>query len=82
MNRDPFFDIEGDASSFLLPRRKWRELVFIGALKQQGDRYVRDPSRFMPPFDNPDLFMEGYEYEMKLEPDKKGEWVRVRRVRS
>jgi hypothetical protein len=43
----------------LLPRRKWRELLFIGALVARGELYVRDPSRPMPSFRDPDLIPEG-----------------------
>ena len=82
MNTDPFFDIDGDASSFVLPLRKWRELLFIGALRLQGKDYVRDPDRYMPPFDDPDLFAEGHSYRVEPEPNRRGEWVRVRRCSS
>ena len=80
MNTDPFFDIDGDASSFVLPLRKWRELLFIGALRLDGELYVRDPARFMPPFDDPQLFAEGFGYRVEPETGRRGEWVRITRI--
>ena len=55
----PFFDVLPVAGGFSLPELKWRELVFVGALRADGDAFVRDPSRPLPLFAVPDLFPEG-----------------------
>ena len=72
----PFLDIDGDRESFTIPRRKWRELLFVGALIPDGDAYVRDPSRPLPPFRIPDLFPIGSRFRVHEE----GDHVRVERV--
>lgn len=72
----PFFDIQGDESSFTLPQRKWRELLFVGALVRRGDVYVRDLSRPLPPFRNPDLFPSGARFRARDEGDR----VRIERI--
>jgi hypothetical protein len=57
--QEPFADVEPAAGGFSLPELKWRELLFVGALKARGEVYVRDPSRPLPPFRSPDLFPDG-----------------------
>jgi hypothetical protein len=52
----PFADVERLEGGFSIPELKWRELLFIGALKPDADAYVRDPARPLPPFETPDLF--------------------------
>lgn len=69
-------DVEGDGSCFSIPHRKWRELLFIGALVPQGEHFVRDPSRPLPSFRDPELFPEQVRFRVKIE----GERVRVQRV--
>jgi hypothetical protein len=81
-----FVDVRYTRDGFSLPRLKWRELLFIGALRPEGarksgdmgpgrfergvpsgcvvggcetGRYVRDPSRPMPPFAAGDIFPVG-----------------------
>jgi hypothetical protein len=44
---------------FSIPELKWRELLFIGALRRDGEAFVRDPARPLPPFARPGLFPEG-----------------------
>ena len=61
----------------MLPRRKWRELLFIGALVPQGDLYIRDPTRPMPAFRDPDLIPEGVLLRVHPADD---DHVRVERV--
>jgi hypothetical protein len=39
----------------LIPELKWRELVFVGALRPDASDFVRDPPP-LPPFRLPDLF--------------------------
>ena len=55
----PFEDVRREASGFSIPELKWRELLFVGALRAEGDSFVRDPSRPLPLFRDPDLFPEG-----------------------
>jgi hypothetical protein len=58
-------DIRGDGSAFTLPRRKWRELLFIGAMVPDGDFFVRDPGRPLPAFNIPNLFPEGVRFRVQ-----------------
>lgn len=69
-------DVRGEPASFSIPRRKWRELVFIGAMKPEGDYFVRDPSRPLPLFRDPHLFPEGARFVVKEE----GKRAYVRRL--
>jgi hypothetical protein len=73
----PFENVKREGSSFLLPRRKWRELLFIGALVPQGELYIRDPSRHMPAFRDPDLIPDGVLFRVHPAEDDQ---VRVERV--
>jgi hypothetical protein len=63
-DRSRFADVrdlpEGGLS---VPELKWRELLFIGALREEKDGFVRDPSRPLPPFERQDLFPEGIVFE-------------------
>lgn len=54
----PFADVLRFEDGFSIPELKWRELLFIGALKPDGDAYVRDPARPLPPFEIAGLFPE------------------------
>ena len=74
----PFLDIEGDPESFTIPRRKWRELLFVGAMVPDGDAYVRDPSRPLPPFRIPELFPVGVRFRVREE----GDHVRIERMKD
>ena len=73
----PFADVRVGEDGFSIPELKWRELLFVGALKRDGDAYVRDPSRPLPPFRIPDLFPEG----VRLRVTREGRRVRLRRSR-
>ena len=64
MNEEPFADVQCAPGGFSLPERKWRELLFVGALRQEGEGYVRDPLRPLPPFRREDLFPEGARFEI------------------
>jgi hypothetical protein len=55
----PFLDVRTTADGFSIPELKWRELLFVGAVRRDGDLYVRDPARPLPPFRPPDLFPDG-----------------------
>ena len=48
---------------FSIPELKWRELLFIGALRREGFAFVRDPGRPLPPFARPGLFPEGVRFQ-------------------
>ena len=61
----------------MLPQRKWRELLFIGALVPKGGLYIRDPTRPMPAFRDPDLIPEGVLFRVHPAED---DHVRVERV--
>jgi hypothetical protein len=61
-DQTPFADVESLEDGFSIPELKWRELLFIGALKPDGQAYVRDPLRSLPPFEIPDLFPEGQRF--------------------
>jgi tRNA/rRNA methyltransferase len=52
-------DVERTESGFSIPELKWRELLFLGAVRREGDAFVRDAARPLPPFRVPDLFPEG-----------------------
>jgi hypothetical protein len=60
--QEPFADVVAFEGGFSIPELKWRELVFIGALRPEGDAFVRDPSRPMPPFRVEGLFPEGVRF--------------------
>lgn len=57
--QEPFADVMIFAEGFSIPDLKWRELVFVGALRAEGDRWVRDPTRPLPPFRIDGLFPLG-----------------------
>lgn len=73
----PFENVTREGDAFLLPRRKWRELLFIGALVPRGEHYVRDPSRPMPAFRDPDLIPDEVLFRVELVDD---DHVRLERV--
>jgi hypothetical protein len=72
----PFADVVLGADGFSIPELKWRELLFIGALRPDGDAHVRDPSRPLPAFAEPDLFPEGVRFRVTLA----GKRIFIRRV--
>jgi hypothetical protein len=72
----PFEDVRDTPDGFSIPELKWRELLFVGALRREGEAFVRDPSRPLPPFRVADLFPQGARFAAT--PD--GERVRVRRI--
>jgi hypothetical protein len=61
----PFTDVRLTDEGFSIPELKWRELLFVGAIRREGALYVRDPSRPLPPFAIPDLFPEGVRYRAR-----------------
>ena len=72
----PFLDIRGDKTSFTIPRKKWRELLFIGAMVPDGEYFVRNPSRLLPAFQVSDIFPTGVRYQVWDE----GKRVQIKRV--
>ena len=72
----PFEDVQETADGFSIPELKWRELLFVGALRRQGEAFVRDPSRPMQPFRKGDLFPEGVLFTAISD----GARIRIRRV--
>jgi hypothetical protein len=64
-DQDPFADVHVLQAGFSIPELKWRELVFIGALRPDGEAFVRDPARPLPPFRLPDLFPEGVRFRIE-----------------
>ena len=57
--QDPFADVLPVEGGFSIPELKWRELLFVGALRPEGDAFVRDPTRPLTPFHRKGLFPEG-----------------------
>lgn len=74
--QQPFADVVLVEDGFSIPRLKWRELVFIGALRAEGDHFVRDAARPLPPFRQGDLFPVGQHFRVEI----RGERVVVRRA--
>jgi hypothetical protein len=72
----PFADVRFEAIGFSIPELKWRELLFIGALRPDGDAFVRDPARPLPAFRVPELFPEGRRFRAL----RVGERVRIEPV--
>jgi hypothetical protein len=72
--QEPFADIELLEGGFSIPELKWRELVFVGALRAEGGEWVRDPSRPLPPFRIRDLFPTGARFRV----ERRGSRVVVR----
>ena len=69
-DQEPFADVLLTDDGFSLPRLKWRELLFTGALRRDGDLYVRDPDRPLPPFHRDGLFPLGRRFEAAVEGDR------------
>ena len=74
---NPFEHVSFEDRRFRLPRRKWRELLFVGSLQRAGDFYVRDSSRPIASFKDPDLFPEGVRFRLCETSD---EFVLIERV--
>jgi hypothetical protein len=63
----PFEDVRITEDGFSIPELKWRELLFVGAMRADGDGFVRDPSRPLPPFRIADLFPDGQRFRARRE---------------
>ncbi|HET8646541.1 MAG TPA: hypothetical protein VFO85_13695 [Vicinamibacteria bacterium] len=76
MDERPFEDVVFTEEGFSIPELKWRELLFVGALRPQGGHFVRDPFRPLPPFRAEGLFPEGARFAAREE----GGRVHLRRL--
>lgn len=65
--QEPFADVVLLEDGFSLPELKWRELLFVGALRPEGEAFVRDSSRPLPPFRRPGLFPDGTRFRVERE---------------
>ena len=72
----PFEDVRWEAGGFSLPELKWRELLFVGAVRADGAAFVRDESRPMPPFAAGELFPSAVRFRARWE----GGRVRLERL--
>jgi hypothetical protein len=48
-----------------IPELKWRELLFTGAMRPDGEAFVRDPARPMAPFAMGDPFPPGVRFRAR-----------------
>ena len=77
-DEQPFADVQlVPPDGFSIPELKWRELLFVGALRRDGDDFTRDPTRPLPAFRIPDLFPEGARFRALSD----GRRVLVRRMK-
>jgi len=74
-HQEPFADVVPVEGGISIPELKWRELLFVGALRSEGDAFVRDLSRPLPPFRQEGLFPEGERFRA----ERRGGRVVVRR---
>lgn len=68
----PFHDLRpvGDRGAFSVPLRKWREILFVGAMRETEDGiYVRDPSRPLPLMRQPEYFAADKRFRTERLPD-------------
>ena len=72
----PFEDVRWHDAAFSIPELKWRELLFVGALRAEGELFVRDESRPIPSFVGGELFPPGVRFRARPE----GGRVRLERV--
>jgi hypothetical protein len=63
----PFEDVRETADGFSIPELKWRELLFVGALRREGEGFVRDASRPLPPFKVAGLFPDGVRFTARTD---------------
>ena len=74
-HQEPFADVRIGEDGFSIPELKWRELLFVGALRADGEHWKRDPARPLPPFRHPGLFPDG----VRFRAERRGGRVFVRR---
>lgn len=75
--QQPFDDVRVLPDGVSIPVLKWRELLFVGAIRGEGGTFMRDAARPLPPFRLPDLFPEG----VRLQAERKGGRVVIRPLR-
>ena len=75
-HQEPFADVVAVEDGFSIFELKWRELFFVGALVPDGDAFVRDPRRPLPPFRREGLFPEG----VRFRAERTGGRIVVRRA--
>jgi hypothetical protein len=75
-HQEPFADVVPVEGGVSIPELKWRELLFVGALVRDGDAFVRDPGRPLPPFRREGLFPVG----VRFRAERRGKRVEVRRA--
>jgi GNAT superfamily N-acetyltransferase len=75
MSQEPFADVQLTEAGFSLPELKWRELLFVGALREEDGAIVRDLARELPPFRLSGLFPPG----VRLRTRRAGDRVAVSR---
>jgi hypothetical protein len=75
--QQPFDDVRVLPDGVSIPVLKWRELLFVGAIRGEGGTFMRNPARPLPPFRLPDLFPEG----VRLQVERKGGRVVIRPLR-
>ncbi len=77
LNESPYADVRVQPDGSLsLPELKWRELLFTGALRAEGDMFVRDPARPMAPFAAGEIFPVG----ARFSANRSGRRVLITRV--
>lgn len=76
MDERPFEDVRFVGGGFSIPELKWRELLFVGALRPDGDCFRRDPARPLPAFRPPGLFPD----EARFRAERVGDRVLLRPV--
>ena len=76
-HQEPFADVVPVEGGISIPELKWRELLFVGALRSEGDAFVRDLSRPLPPFRQEGLFPAGERFRA----ERRGGRVVVRKER-
>ena len=73
----PFADVRMLPDGFSLPELKWREMLFVGSLRADGDAFVRDPSRPLQAFAAGELFPPGARFRVAAREDGR---VRLKRL--
>ncbi len=67
----PFEDVRfTDDGAFSIPELKWRELLFVGALRPDDDCFRRDPARPLPAFRPEDLFPDQARFRVERAGDR------------
>ena len=75
-DQTPFADVTLTTDGFTLPELKWRELLFTGAIRVEGERFARDSTRPLPAFEREGLFPAGTWFRVT----RQGRRVRLHRL--